>query len=98
MSTPLSTAASPLTCQVDEPALREGLPLKKAKWDAYLGWAVDAFRYTRTQAGCRSTQAECVREGGCGGGAAAAHEGQGGERGREPTVSCHQAWGCVALA
>jgi methionine synthase II (cobalamin-independent) len=30
--------------QVDEPALREGLPLKKDKWDGYLGWAVDAFR------------------------------------------------------
>lgn len=30
--------------QVDEPALREGLPLKKAKWDGYLRWAVDAFR------------------------------------------------------
>jgi len=33
-----------LLLQVDEPALREGLPLKKDKWDAYLGWAVDAFR------------------------------------------------------
>lgn len=30
--------------QVDEPALREGLPLKKARWDSYLKWAVDAFR------------------------------------------------------
>lgn len=30
--------------QVDEPALREGLPLKKERWDAYLEWAVDAFR------------------------------------------------------
>lgn len=32
--------------QVDEPALREGLPLKKDRWDGYLGWAVDAFRYS----------------------------------------------------
>ncbi|RLN62331.1 hypothetical protein BBP00_00004837 [Phytophthora kernoviae] len=30
--------------QVDEPALREGMPLKPAKKDEYLNWAVDAFR------------------------------------------------------
>ncbi|ETV97929.1 5-methyltetrahydropteroyltriglutamate-homocysteine S-methyltransferase [Aphanomyces invadans] len=30
--------------QVDEPALREGMPLKPTKKDAYLRWAVDAFR------------------------------------------------------
>ncbi|WP_303969467.1 5-methyltetrahydropteroyltriglutamate--homocysteine S-methyltransferase [Sporosarcina ureae] len=30
--------------QVDEPALREGLPLKKAEWKHYLDWAVNAFR------------------------------------------------------
>jgi 5-methyltetrahydropteroyltriglutamate--homocysteine methyltransferase len=30
--------------QVDEPALREGLPLRKQNWQAYLRWAVDAFR------------------------------------------------------
>ncbi len=30
--------------QVDEPALREGLPLRKRDWQAYLRWAVDAFR------------------------------------------------------
>lgn len=30
--------------QIDEPALREGLPLRKSAWDAYLSWAVDAFR------------------------------------------------------
>ena len=30
--------------QVDEPAIREGLPLRKADWPAYLKWAVDAFR------------------------------------------------------
>ncbi|KKC38757.1 5-methyltetrahydropteroyltriglutamate--homocysteine methyltransferase [Devosia epidermidihirudinis] len=30
--------------QIDEPALREGLPLRKSDWDAYLRWAVDCFR------------------------------------------------------
>ena len=30
--------------QIDEPALREGLPLKKRDWPAYLAWAVQAFR------------------------------------------------------
>ncbi|MEI2267627.1 5-methyltetrahydropteroyltriglutamate--homocysteine S-methyltransferase [Erwinia sp. CGal63] len=30
--------------QIDEPALREGLPLRKSDWAAYLEWAVDAFR------------------------------------------------------
>lgn len=30
--------------QVDEPALREGLPLKRRDWDAYLDWSVKAFR------------------------------------------------------
>ena len=30
--------------QVDEPAIREGLPLKGTRWDSYLSWAVDAFR------------------------------------------------------
>ncbi|GKV82529.1 5-methyltetrahydropteroyltriglutamate--homocysteine methyltransferase [Pectobacterium carotovorum subsp. carotovorum] len=30
--------------QIDEPALREGLPLHRSDWDAYLAWAVDAFR------------------------------------------------------
>jgi len=32
--------------QIDEPALREGLPLRRADWDAYLRWAVDCFRLT----------------------------------------------------
>ncbi|HET9581729.1 MAG TPA: 5-methyltetrahydropteroyltriglutamate--homocysteine S-methyltransferase [Gemmatimonadota bacterium] len=32
--------------QVDEPALREGLPLRRAEWDAYLRWAIAAFRVT----------------------------------------------------
>lgn len=30
--------------QVDEPAIREGLPLRRADWPAYLEWAVTAFR------------------------------------------------------
>lgn len=30
--------------QIDEPAIREGLPLKRAEWDAYLNWAGEAFR------------------------------------------------------
>lgn len=30
--------------QIDEPALREGLPLKRAQWDEYLNWATEAFR------------------------------------------------------
>ncbi|WP_068785902.1 5-methyltetrahydropteroyltriglutamate--homocysteine S-methyltransferase [Paenibacillus phocaensis] len=32
--------------QVDEPALREGLPLKRKDWTKYLEWAVKAFRIT----------------------------------------------------
>jgi 5-methyltetrahydropteroyltriglutamate--homocysteine methyltransferase len=30
--------------QVDEPALREGLPLRREDWSAYLDWAVKAFQ------------------------------------------------------
>ncbi len=30
--------------QIDEPALREGLPLRRDDWGDYLRWAVDAFR------------------------------------------------------
>ncbi|CBA05449.1 TPA: 5-methyltetrahydropteroyltriglutamate--homocysteine S-methyltransferase [Neisseria meningitidis] len=41
--------------QIDEPAIREGLPLKRADWDAYLAWASEAFRLSST--GCEdSTQ------------------------------------------
>ncbi|MET0755587.1 MAG: 5-methyltetrahydropteroyltriglutamate--homocysteine S-methyltransferase [Pseudoxanthomonas sp.] len=32
--------------QIDEPAIREGLPLRRADWKAYLDWAVEAFRIT----------------------------------------------------
>jgi 5-methyltetrahydropteroyltriglutamate--homocysteine methyltransferase len=30
--------------QIDEPAFREGLPLRRQDWDAYLKWAVGCFR------------------------------------------------------
>jgi len=30
--------------QIDEPAVREGLPLRKKNWKDYLRWSVDAFR------------------------------------------------------
>jgi 5-methyltetrahydropteroyltriglutamate--homocysteine methyltransferase len=30
--------------QIDEPALREGLPLRRSDWAAYLEWGVEAFR------------------------------------------------------
>ena len=30
--------------QIDEAALREGLPLRKSEWKNYLRWAVDAYR------------------------------------------------------
>jgi 5-methyltetrahydropteroyltriglutamate--homocysteine methyltransferase len=30
--------------QIDEAALREGLPLRKSEWQGYLDWAVEAFR------------------------------------------------------
>jgi len=30
--------------QIDEPALREGLPLHQSEWATYLNWAVEAFR------------------------------------------------------
>jgi 5-methyltetrahydropteroyltriglutamate--homocysteine methyltransferase len=39
----LEAAGLPIV-QVDEPALREGLPLRGAEWAAYLAWATEAFR------------------------------------------------------
>lgn len=30
--------------QIDEPALREGLPLRRSRWQGYLTWAVECFR------------------------------------------------------
>lgn len=32
--------------QIDEPAIREGLPLRKKDWNNYLTWATKAFRIT----------------------------------------------------
>jgi len=32
--------------QIDEAALREGLPLRRAQWSEYLQWAVESFRIT----------------------------------------------------
>ncbi|MFM0209654.1 5-methyltetrahydropteroyltriglutamate--homocysteine S-methyltransferase [Paraburkholderia sediminicola] len=32
--------------QIDEAALREGLPLRKSQWQEYLDWAVTSFRIT----------------------------------------------------
>lgn len=32
--------------QIDEAALREGLPLRKSQWNGYLDWAIRAFRIT----------------------------------------------------
>lgn len=37
-------AAGCRVIQVDEPAIREGLPLKNERWPGYLEWAVNAFR------------------------------------------------------
>jgi 5-methyltetrahydropteroyltriglutamate--homocysteine methyltransferase len=34
--------------QIDEPAFREGLPLRRENWDKYLEWAVNAFRIAST--------------------------------------------------
>ena len=36
--------------QIDEPAIREAMPLKKAQWDEYLAWACEAFRLSSTGA------------------------------------------------
>jgi 5-methyltetrahydropteroyltriglutamate--homocysteine methyltransferase len=37
-------AAGARMIQIDEAALREGLPLRKAQWKDYLDWAVECFR------------------------------------------------------
>ncbi|GGZ04273.1 MAG: 5-methyltetrahydropteroyltriglutamate--homocysteine methyltransferase [Shewanella sp.] len=36
--------------QIDEPAFREGLPLKQSDWKTYLDWAVAAFRLSASVA------------------------------------------------
>ena len=37
--------------QIDEPALREGMPLRRADWAAYQDWAVSAFRLATSGVG-----------------------------------------------
>jgi 5-methyltetrahydropteroyltriglutamate--homocysteine methyltransferase len=37
-------AADIRVIQIDEPALREGLPLRRSQWSKYLAWAVESFR------------------------------------------------------
>ncbi|KAA0911698.1 5-methyltetrahydropteroyltriglutamate--homocysteine S-methyltransferase [Pusillimonas sp. ANT_WB101] len=37
-------AAGIAAIQIDEPAFREGLPLRRADWQTYLDWAVDCFK------------------------------------------------------
>jgi 5-methyltetrahydropteroyltriglutamate--homocysteine methyltransferase len=37
-------AAGIKVIQIDEPAFREGLPLRRSDWRAYLDWATEAFR------------------------------------------------------
>lgn len=39
-------AAGIKVIQIDEAALREGLPLRRSDWKQYLDWAVDSFRIT----------------------------------------------------
>ncbi|WP_445682541.1 5-methyltetrahydropteroyltriglutamate--homocysteine S-methyltransferase [Radicibacter daui] len=39
-------AAGARMIQIDEAALREGLPLRRRDWPAYLAWAVESFRLT----------------------------------------------------
>jgi len=42
-------AANICVIQLDEPALREGLPLRRVDWDEYLDWAVKGFRLATSQ-------------------------------------------------
>lgn len=44
-------AASCQAIQIDEAALREGLPLRRRDWQVYLDWAVDSFRLSAAGAG-----------------------------------------------
>jgi len=43
-------AAGAAIVQIDEAALREGLPLRNSDQDDYLRWAIDAFRLTAARA------------------------------------------------
>ena len=46
----LEKAGAPII-QIDEAALREGLPLRQGEWQAYLDWAVECFRITSSGVG-----------------------------------------------
>jgi len=46
----LEKAGAPII-QIDEAALREGLPLRHGEWQAYLDWAVECFRVTSSGVG-----------------------------------------------
>jgi 5-methyltetrahydropteroyltriglutamate--homocysteine methyltransferase len=46
----LEAAGIPII-QIDEPALREGLPLRRSEWRGYLAWAVEAFRLASSGVG-----------------------------------------------
>jgi 5-methyltetrahydropteroyltriglutamate--homocysteine methyltransferase len=46
----LERAGAPII-QIDEPALREGLPLRHSDWQAYLDWAIECFRITSSGVG-----------------------------------------------
>jgi 5-methyltetrahydropteroyltriglutamate--homocysteine methyltransferase len=46
----LEAAGIPII-QIDEPALRESLPLRRVEWVAQLDWAVDAFRLATSGVG-----------------------------------------------
>ncbi|OYP36090.1 5-methyltetrahydropteroyltriglutamate--homocysteine S-methyltransferase [Rhodopirellula sp. MGV] len=41
--------------QIDEAALREGLPLRRTEWDRYLEWAIESFRIAANGV-CDATQ------------------------------------------
>ncbi|WP_300272600.1 5-methyltetrahydropteroyltriglutamate--homocysteine S-methyltransferase [Halomonas sp.] len=44
-------AAGIRAIQIDEPALREGLPLRRSEWAGYLDWAVACFRLASSGVG-----------------------------------------------
>ena len=44
-------AAGIAIIQIDEPAFREGLPLRRSQWQGYLAWAVECFRITANGVG-----------------------------------------------
>jgi len=48
-------AAGAKAIQIDEAALREGLPLRRRDWQPYLDWAVDCFRLSAAGV-CDATQ------------------------------------------